>query len=140
MKGYINSLWKWKMTNTENQYYEKFIKVFSQSEELLNLSKLLNKKESDALHFAFSQLKLSSKERFDRKSYLVEKYLSKKIKFYFDKMRTNAYRSKLSTLSGMYSQVVKTEQFTNIIAKITRRQQNDTLNTLKHYENYLQKV
>lgn len=131
MKGYINSLWRWKMTNTETQYYDKFIKVFSQSEEVLNLSKILNKKESDTLHFAFSQIKLSAKVRFDRKYYLVEKYLSKKVKKYIDAMRSHAYHSNVSTLKDMYSQVVKTEQFTNIIAKITRRQQNDVLNTFK---------
>ncbi len=31
MKGYVNSLWKWKMANTEANYYDKFIKVFRES-------------------------------------------------------------------------------------------------------------
>ena len=28
LKGYINSLWKWKMSNMQATYYSKFIKVF----------------------------------------------------------------------------------------------------------------
>lgn len=28
MKGFVNSLWKWKMSNMQATYYSKFIKVF----------------------------------------------------------------------------------------------------------------
>ena len=28
LRGYINSLWKWKMSNIEANYYSKFIKIF----------------------------------------------------------------------------------------------------------------
>jgi hypothetical protein len=107
MKGYINSLWRWKMTNTENQFYDKFIKVFSQSEELLNLSKIMNKKENGTLHLAFAQIKNAAKERFDRKVYLVEKLFTKKAKTYFERMRAHVYREEISTWKSMYTQVVK---------------------------------
>ncbi len=30
MKGYINSLWKWKMSNIQAIYYSKFIRVFKE--------------------------------------------------------------------------------------------------------------
>ena len=32
LRTYINSLWKWKMSNVEANYYAKFIKVFKESE------------------------------------------------------------------------------------------------------------
>ena len=32
MRAYINSLWKWKLSNLEANYYGKFIKVFKESE------------------------------------------------------------------------------------------------------------
>lgn len=80
------------MTNTENQFYDKFIKVFSQSEELLNFSKIMNKKENDTLHSAFTQIRNVAKERFDRKVHLVGKYFTKKAKTYFERMRAHVYR------------------------------------------------
>lgn len=46
----------------------------------------------------------------------------KKAKFYFEKMRVNASREKMSMIKEMYSQVVKIHHLTNIIAKIARRQ------------------
>jgi len=44
MKGYINSLWKWKMSNIQANYYSKFIKIMKESEEMIKFSNLLNKK------------------------------------------------------------------------------------------------
>jgi hypothetical protein len=32
LRTYINSLWKWKMSNVEANYYAKFIKIFKESE------------------------------------------------------------------------------------------------------------
>lgn len=83
---------------------------------------------------------MTANERFNKKVYLVEKYLSKKVKAYFERMRSNAYHEEISTWKSKYSQVVKTEKFTNIISKITRKEQNDTFTILKRNEFYLQKV
>jgi len=44
MKGYINSLWKWKMSSIQANYYSKFIKIMKESEEMVSFSNLLNKK------------------------------------------------------------------------------------------------
>jgi hypothetical protein len=52
---------------------------------------------------------------------LVEKFLLKKAKSYFERMRANSYREEVSTWKSKYGQVVKTEKFTTIISKITRK-------------------
>lgn len=56
MKTYVNSLWKWKMSNVEANYYAKFIKVFKESEELIILSNCINKKYYENIHFAFRNI------------------------------------------------------------------------------------
>ncbi len=44
MKGYINSLWKWKLSNIQASYYTKIIRVFKENEEIIKLSDIINKK------------------------------------------------------------------------------------------------
>lgn len=56
MKGYINSLWKWKMSNIQATYYTKFIKVFKEGEEMVNLSNILNKKTYEHVNTGFRSI------------------------------------------------------------------------------------
>jgi hypothetical protein len=56
MKGYINSLWKWKMSNIQANYYSKFIKIMKESEEMIKFSNLLNKKIYENIHHSFRSI------------------------------------------------------------------------------------
>ena len=67
MKGFINSLWKWKMSNMQATYYSKFIKVFRESEEMVRFSNLLNKKHYENVHHAFRNILAEGHERTNRK-------------------------------------------------------------------------
>lgn len=67
MKGYINSLWKWKMSNIQATYYSKFIKVFKESEEVAQLSNILNKKIYEHVHYGFRSILTVGAERSNRR-------------------------------------------------------------------------
>jgi hypothetical protein len=67
MKGYINSLWKWKMSNIQATYYSKFIKVFKESEEMVKFSNVLNKKIYEHVHTGFRSILTVGSERTNRK-------------------------------------------------------------------------
>ena len=67
LRTYINSLWKWKMSNVEANYYAKFIKVFKESEELLILSNVFNRKQYEHLHNGFRSIAMEGAERQRRK-------------------------------------------------------------------------
>ena len=56
LKGYINSLWKWKLSNIQASYYTKFINIFKESEEMIKLSNLINKKIYENTHYAFRNI------------------------------------------------------------------------------------
>ena len=83
MKGYINSLWKWKMSNMQATYYSKFIKVFKEGEEMIKFSNIINKKYFEHVHNGFRSIMAEGEERTNRKREIVEKYLMKKFRSYF---------------------------------------------------------
>lgn len=67
LKGYINSLWKWKLSNIQASYYTKFINVFKESEEMIKLSNLINKKIYEKTHHAFRNILSVGHARTNRK-------------------------------------------------------------------------
>ena len=90
LRAYINSLWKWKMSNVEANYYAKFIKVFRESEELLILSNIFNRKKYEHLHNGFRAILSEGVERQQRKYQITEKYLTRKLSNYFQRFKLNA--------------------------------------------------
>lgn len=71
LKGYINSLWKWKLSNIQASYYTKFINVFKESEEMIKLSNLINKKIYENTHHAFRNILSVGHARTNRKREIV---------------------------------------------------------------------
>ena len=78
------------MSNVEANYYAKFIKVFKESEELIILSNCLNRKKYENLHFGFRRIICEGSSRYQRKYYITEKYLTRKISNYFQRFKLNA--------------------------------------------------
>jgi hypothetical protein len=56
LRNYINSLWKWKITNNEQRHFSEMMRVFRESEDLICLSTLVNKRVCGMLALGFRHI------------------------------------------------------------------------------------
>lgn len=107
MKGYINSLWKWKMSNIQANYYSKFIKIMKESEEMIKFSNLLNKKIYENIHHSFRSILSAGNQKTNRKREIVEKYLTRRFRNYFIAFKNATLHTEINIWKSKYTDVIK---------------------------------
>jgi hypothetical protein len=140
MRGYINSLWKWKLSNIEATYYTKFIKVFRESEEMITFSTQINKKLYENVHHAFRNILAVGHERTNRKREIVEKYLIRKARNYFLVFKNNTLRFEINIWKSKYTSSIKAKIISDVINAVFLKSKYFTFNTIRNYYVYSKNI
>ena len=130
LRSYINSLWKWKLSNFEANYYSKFIKVFKESEELIILSNSFNKKLYQNLHHSFRAILRVGTDRQNRKTHITEKYLMRKYRNYFQIFKFNVHQQETKTWKNKYTEAIKGQQLVKAIYNLVQNHNLSFFNSL----------
>jgi hypothetical protein len=136
LKGFINSLWKWKMSNIQATYYAKFIKVFKESEEMIKFSNILTKKHCEYVHCGFRAILAVGHSRTNRKREIVEKYLSKKMRNYFLAFRHATSHTEINVWKSKYTGTIKAKILYDILSTLLLKSKFMGMEKMKGYYNY----
>lgn len=121
LRNYINSLWRWKTSNIEAQYYTKFINIFRESEELLSLSRILNSKLSNIYGHVFTKLKSSARNSMDFRTMVVAKCLRKRLAGYFNEFKRNLKQSEVFYWKQQFQSSIKGIRVVNAFENSQRK-------------------
>jgi hypothetical protein len=135
MRTYINSLWKWKLSNVENNYYATFFKICSEGERLIILSNLYNRKLHEHLHFAFRSTLREATRRHSRKRLLTQKYLTRKLNNYFQRFKLGACIEEAKTWRTKFIETINGKKWIDFLEAFVRRKLADVLSQLQRHAN-----
>lgn len=131
LRNYINSLWRWKTSNIEAQYYTKFINVFRESEELLSLSRILNSKINAIYGHVFRKLQASQRIGADYRTTVVAKYLGRRAAAYFNEFKRNLKQTEVSFWKKQFQSSIKGM---SVLTAFERSQRKFTCYVLKQWK------
>lgn len=135
LRNYINSLWRWKTSNIEAQYYTKFINIFRESEELLSFSRILNSKLNSIYHHVFSRLRNQNTRGAAYQTAIIAKYLSKRVSSYFALFRRNLKQKEVEFWRNRFQSSIKGISVVNAFEKAQRKFTFYVLKVWRHRAN-----